>query len=142
VVTVLASNSEAIEPEQNSEQPVVPAIFSVARSGKTNDPLQVAYQLSGTANNGIDYLELPGTVDIPAGATSAPIRVNPIEDGLVEGIETVVITISPVAYDGPERQYYVVGSPSHAAAFIRDHKCDFANSHRGTGDRHLVQRAG
>src|SRR5262245_45738321 len=87
IVHILATDPCAAE--ANSE----PARFLVVRDGPTNGPLTVAYGVTGSAQNGIDYQTLPGTVVIPPGARHAPIVVRPIDDSLVEGDETILIVL-------------------------------------------------
>lgn len=52
-------------------------------------PLTVAYQLSpsGTAQEGLDFASLGGTITIPAGQMSARLPVEVFNDGLPEGVE-------------------------------------------------------
>ena len=69
--------------------------FVVERTGSLTNAVTVAYSISGTATNGVDYSALPGSVTIPAGSASAPIIVNPIDDPYNEGSETVVLTLLP-----------------------------------------------
>lgn len=58
--------------------------------------------MSGTASPGSDYTALTGSVIISAGSNTAVITVTPIDDALIEGAETVVVTLSPAAtYVGP-----------------------------------------
>ena len=64
---------------------------------------KIAYTVSGTAQHGIDYEELPGfvwaVVGYPIGPSPPPgepieiIDIVPIQDDLVEGNETVIITL-------------------------------------------------
>ncbi|MCI0743901.1 MAG: hypothetical protein L0Y58_00710, partial [Verrucomicrobia subdivision 3 bacterium] len=93
------------------------AAFVVRRLGPTNDSITVKYHIGGTASNGVDYAELPGEVAIPAGARGARIFVVPLEDGLVEGIETVVLELTLPGGDPPS---YAIGFPHRAAAIITD----------------------
>lgn len=67
--------------------------FVITRTGSTAAALVVRYTMSGSATNGIDYDSLVGSVTIPAGASSAALPVNPIDDTAVEGSETVTLTI-------------------------------------------------
>jgi hypothetical protein len=76
---------------------LVPGAFTVARTGNTTDAVTVYYQLSGTASNGVDYVSLPGTVDVAAGATNVVIAVTPLADALAEGLETAILTLQPAA---------------------------------------------
>ena len=76
------------------------ATLTVECSVVLTAPLTVSYSLSGTATNGVDYTTLPGTATIPAGSPRIQIIVDPIADGVVEGIETVGVSLqlpTPVA---------------------------------------------
>jgi hypothetical protein len=107
-----------------------PAVFSVTRTGPTNFPLTVFYNVGGTASNGVDYFygsgddhRLPGRVTIPAGASSTSIDVWVIDDFLVEGTETVELTLQPpvcIQIFPPPPECYLVGPSSHAIASILD----------------------
>lgn len=96
-----------------SEADRVSGRIIVSRLGETSYPLFVRYDISGTATNGSDYDYLSGLVTIPAGKNSACICVAPIDDAVLEGNETVVVTIS-------EDLTYYIGSPSTAAVTITD----------------------
>lgn len=95
------------------------AIFAVHRQGPTNEPLNVHYRLGGTAENGVDYVALPGEVLIPAGARRARIVVEPIDDDLIERVETVILALQPSPLD-VHPPPYLVGRPARAAAIIVD----------------------
>lgn len=123
VVTVEATDDVAREHPADAAIPPDPAIFTVRRTGPTEHALTVHYRLDGKALNGIDYDLLPRTVTIPEGATSADILVKPIDDLLVEGDESVVITLVParcVPIFPPVPECYVVGEPRMAKAVILD----------------------
>src|SRR5204862_3956404 len=64
-------------------------------------------------SNGGDYQQLPTSVTIPAGSSTATLTVTPIDDSTVEGNETVVLTLSANAA-------YTVGSPNSATITIAD----------------------
>ena len=85
--------------------------FRVSRTGSTASPLTVFYSVAGAATPGTDYTALPGSVTIPAGVAAANILVRPINDTLMEGNETVVVTLS-------SRPAYTIGSPSSATVTI------------------------
>lgn len=76
-------------------------------------PLEVAYEMSGTAIQGEDYQSLPGIVRFAPGQRAAIIRIMPIDDGLLEPAETATLSLLPG--DG-----YVVGSPASASVTIDD----------------------
>ena len=66
----------ATKASTDTNRGAAPAVFSVTRTGPTVSPLTVYYNLGGTAVAGLDYVSLPGSVTIPAGATSAGIAVS------------------------------------------------------------------
>jgi hypothetical protein len=65
------------------------------------NPVTVNYNIAGNAVNGTDYALLPGTVDIPAGSKSVDIDIAVIDDGFVEAIETVTLTLTSVMPGSP-----------------------------------------
>src|SRR5262245_39036484 len=112
-VTIYATDARASESGSDT------GTFTVRRTGSTDFPLAVFYQLSGTASNGVDYEHLGNSVEIPAGALEASFVVKPIDDLLVEGNESVgaALTGSPLAC---ATCGYEIGTPSHAVVFILD----------------------
>jgi T5SS/PEP-CTERM-associated repeat protein len=69
--------------------------IKLKRTGDTSAPLVVAYTVGGTAQSGVDYEALPGTIEFPAKKKSATIPVRPIADGLLEGPETLELALVP-----------------------------------------------
>ncbi|MEA5520921.1 Calx-beta domain-containing protein [Limnoraphis robusta Tam1] len=68
--------------------------------------LEVFYEVSGTANNGLDYSSiLSSSITIPAGKTSQAIPVETLNDLIDEGNETVTITLSN---EKPEGAIYTI----------------------------------
>ena len=93
-VTVVATDPLASEPGTDT------GTFTLYRTGSTDAPLTVYYAVGGTAQNGVDYQALPGSVTIPAGASSAGVEVRPIDDRVIELPELVILTLSADdAYD-------------------------------------------
>jgi hypothetical protein len=86
--------------------------FYFSRGGTTG-ALDVSYVVSGTAINGTDFDLLSGTVTIPDGATGVDLTVTPINDALLEGTETVTVTV--VAGAG-----YGADIPASATLYIGD----------------------
>ena len=107
VVSVSASDAAA------SEAPGNPGAFTVTRSGPTDAPLVVNLSLGGSASNGADYALLGTSVTIPAGAASATVNVQPVDDAAVEPSETVTLTVAPGSG-------YTIGSASSAGVTIAD----------------------
>lgn len=54
-----------------------PAVFTISRTGPTTQPVDVYYKLGGSAVPGADFVELPGVVTIPAGASSVDVEIQP-----------------------------------------------------------------
>ncbi len=69
------------------------AAYRVSRVGSTASALTVQFNLSGSAANGIDYATITPNVFIPAGQTSAPILITPINNSEIEGVEDVILAI-------------------------------------------------
>ena len=79
---------------------VDPGSFTLTRTGSTTTSLDVAFSLSGSATNGLDYATLPLVVTIPAGQASASIAVTPLQDALSDNGEVVILKIvSGPGYD-------------------------------------------
>jgi gliding motility-associated-like protein len=68
-------------------------IISLPNNIRTATDLTVNYTVVGTAINGTDYALLNGTVVIPAGDNSVPVQITGIDDQIIEGNETIVLTI-------------------------------------------------
>jgi subtilase family serine protease len=85
--------------------------FTVRRTGSTDEALLVRYTITGTAAPGADYVPLPATVTIPAGAESADLDVVALDDTLVEENETVTLTI----VSDPA---YLPGAPSSGTVLV------------------------
>jgi len=85
----------------------------VTRTGATTLPLTVNFALGGSAVNGADYVSIGTSVTIPAGAGSITVAVTPADDTMVEGAETVALTLAANAA-------YTVGSPNGATVNIAD----------------------
>ncbi len=71
------------------------AQVSVIRTGDTATPVTATLALGGTATPGSDYATTPLPVNLGAGVTSAAINVEALADGLLEGPETVTVSLLP-----------------------------------------------
>ena len=58
-------------------------------------PTTITYQVWGSATNGVDYSFIDTSLTIPAGQTQASIIINSIQDGIVEGQESIFIVYQP-----------------------------------------------
>ena len=111
VVSVVASDPTAAE-----GSPADSGRFTISRSGAATDRLLVSFGIGGTATEGVDYARL-SDVEFAPGVSSVFVFVDVIDDTVVEGSETVTLTLAPTFV-------YTVGSPSSATVTIADN--DFA----------------
>lgn len=65
--------------------------FSLPSPVEADFPLD--YTIIGTAINGVDYITIPENLFIPAGDSSVSVPIVALEDGLDEGIETILIDV-------------------------------------------------
>jgi hypothetical protein len=116
VVSVAATDASGAEAGSD------PITFTITRSGSTANAIVVNLGWAGTATRGTDYavtvtggtLSADGlTLTLAAGATSATVKVTPVDDAAVESAETVSLTLAGGAG-------YTLGSPSSASGSIAD----------------------
>ncbi len=86
-------------------------IWRVTRSGDVTRPLTVAYRVGGDAVPGRDFVALPGTITIPAGARSAEITLTPLAGAT--GGRMVTVNLEPA----PDRYY--PGLPAQSLIVLR-----------------------
>ncbi|WP_428939133.1 S8 family serine peptidase [Fontivita pretiosa] len=101
-------------------EPNNPGTFTFLRFGSVASALTVGFTVSGTASNGVDYALAAASVTVPAGETSALITVMPLDDLLIEGDETIQLTLS--AGGG-----YELGAVSSMSLVLVDHVYPPAN---------------
>ncbi|GCL40849.1 choice-of-anchor L domain-containing protein [Dolichospermum planctonicum] len=111
IVKVIATDSDAGE-----GTPANPGVFTITRTGSTNNALTVSYTISGTASTG-DYSPIPSTVTFLAGETSKTVTITPVNDNLVEGRETVILSL----ISGTN---YSLGTDNSATVIITDNDVD------------------
>ncbi|WP_199306378.1 choice-of-anchor L domain-containing protein [Anabaena sp. FACHB-1391] len=111
IVRVIATDSDAREGTTAN-----PGVFTITRTGSTNNALTVSYTISGTASTG-DYSPIPSTVTFLAGETSKTVTITPVNDNLVEGRETVILSL----ISGTN---YSLGTDNSATVIITDNDVD------------------
>lgn len=99
----------------NAAEPSTVGTFTVKRDGDLTGNLVVFYTVSGSAASGDDFTPFSGSVTIPADATSANITLAPLEDTLLEGDESVTLTLTT-------NLAYSIGTPGVATLLIRDNE--------------------
>jgi hypothetical protein len=92
--------------EANEDDPVPPPVimqFVFTRQGDLTNPLEVSFQVGGTAVYGEDYVYVDGALSfsasagsiiIPLANTQAALSLQILSDYLIEGAETIVLTIN------------------------------------------------
>ena len=124
-VTVVASDATAGEPATGLGS----GTFTFSRSGSTAAALTVDYTVGGTAGSGADYTAIGTSVTFAAGSATATKTVTAIDDFIVEGDETVVVTLAAGTGSGDreaptltmtttETSPYGAASPGAAAATL------------------------
>jgi hypothetical protein len=108
VVTVATVDGSIIENNSTTT-----GRFRIARTGPTTAAHNVTFSISGTATNGTDYQLVNTNATIPIGASSVDIVIRAIDDNLVEGPESIILTLAP----GAE---YLVGTASSSKIMITD----------------------
>ncbi|NBQ58151.1 MAG: DUF1800 family protein, partial [Opitutaceae bacterium] len=106
-ITIAATKSTSDESGSN------PGEFTITRTGSLILPLTVNYSVGGSAINGYDYPFLAGSVEIPASASSVKVPLSPNPDVQVEGLDTVVLSLTSGAG-------YSVGIANSATVSIAD----------------------
>ncbi|MDB9312363.1 S8 family serine peptidase [Spirulina sp. CS-785/01] len=115
IVNIEATDPEATEGEDTGA-------FTISRTGHTDQPLTVHYDLATTGHwgrppgtNGTDYEELSGSVTIPVGESSVVVPVQPIDDEVTEWPETVKLNLT-------DHQDYEVSEQSTDTVTIWDNE--------------------
>ncbi len=76
-------------------------VYTFTRTGTATNALTVSYQVAGNATFGTDYSQsgaasftaTAGTITFAAGASTATLTIDPTADSIVEGDETVAVTL-------------------------------------------------
>lgn len=90
LVLAATKTADAVEGGANGE-------FTISLPGTNTtaaEAITINYTLTGTAINGTDYTGLSGSAVIPVGDHQVRIPVNALADQIIEGIETVILTIT------------------------------------------------
>ena len=123
-VTVAVTDAVAGEPSDNGE-----FTFSVAPGKVTSAPVIINYTITGTATNGTDYTTIQLTDTIPKGSNSVKLAVPVIDDNLIEGDETVILT-----FTGFNTTLPYVGIANTGTVIIKDNDSTTVNIGDSDGD--------
>jgi lysophospholipase L1-like esterase len=118
-VNVFPATQSGIE----GQTPFPRMIFT--RSGNPATTMKIKYTVTGTATPGSDYSILSGSLTLPTGASEVALSIRTIRDLLIEGTETVSLTLTPDAA-------YTIGAAAQATVIIRDSPMDTWRAERFT----------
>ncbi len=90
-------------------------VFS--RTGSNTNALNIIYTVSGSSISGVDYQSLSGRIEIPSGQSSATLTINSIDDNIIEGDESIVISVSP-------DNSYIIENPSSIGIALADNEAN------------------
>jgi hypothetical protein len=90
-VNLSGGNWYVVEPATPEQETTV--TYIVGLMAPHGQDVVVRYALSGTATAGSDYAEMSGLVTIPAGSDGVPLVIRVLSDTVLEGEETVVVTL-------------------------------------------------
>ncbi|HEY3325312.1 MAG TPA: FN3 associated domain-containing protein [Planctomycetota bacterium] len=97
-----------------SETGPVNGVFTITRTGNTSGDMLVFFSLGGSATRGADYQRIDEFVTIPNGQASTTVTIAVIDDLIIEGTETVTLTLLPTTY------YSINAAQSVATVTIAD----------------------
>ena len=124
----------SVSATDGAEAGSVDGVFTVSRTGPTTAALSVVVDLAGSTATAppaadADYtIAVLSPVVIPAGQSSVEVLVDPVDDTVAEGDETVMVTIVAGAA-------YVIGSPAAATVTIVDDDLPVCRCRRLMGRR-------
>lgn len=94
VVTVRATQPLAYEPGNHA------GVFTISRGENTNSAVTVAFSLSGTATNGVDYAAAPTSVTLAAGQSETNITITPVAEPAATRYKTVELELTEARRHG------------------------------------------
>jgi len=89
--------TETINSDGVALEGCIPASFTFSIADPSPTDTDISYWVMGSATNGVDYQYIDTILTIPAGQTSASVIINSIQDGIVEGQESIYIIYQPDA---------------------------------------------
>jgi hypothetical protein len=107
-VTITALDADATESGHAA------VFMAIREAGSITQPLVVPIKLGGSATPGADYVSPGASITFPAQTPLVLVKITPVADALVEGTETVTITLVPTL------NAYTLGAEKSATAKITD----------------------
>ncbi|WP_171017206.1 Calx-beta domain-containing protein [Maribacter sp. ACAM166] len=90
IATITANDPNASETNTATGQFTI----SLDSQNTTGSAIPITYSIGGSALNTTDFATLSGTANIPINGSSVLVTVTPVNDALVEGSETVLLTLT------------------------------------------------
>ena len=112
-ITVAATDASAAEYDPTTGQSDSATLTFSRSGGNLSASLSVNYSIGGSSTNGTDYAMLSGSVTFAAGQNTANITIDPVDDTIPEGPETLVLALT-------SGTGYAIGSSSQASVTIYD----------------------
>ena len=88
-VTIMTMDDKATEAGHEA------TLVAVREGAALTQPLVVPIKLGGTATAGADYTTPSATITFPAQTPMVMVKITPVRDALLEGTETVTLTLLP-----------------------------------------------
>lgn len=117
VLTILDNDEAAVGIYKNADaaEPDINNFFTVAIPKRVTADVVVYYTVTGQAEPGEDYKALSGSVVIPANQYTAEIKIEVMDDEIVEGSEDVQLTLT-----GTDHPQVTVSSTASASLMLMD----------------------
>jgi uncharacterized protein (DUF1800 family) len=112
IVSITATDSTALQPPDEGTAPIDVGQVTVSRSGTLRfTAITVPLAKAGTAEEGVDYADLPDSVTIPVNSASVVLDVMPLANAELQTNRTA--TITPMEGTG-----YTLAAPTDASVVI------------------------
>ena len=99
VFTATISATDAAAAENTPANATGTFTIDLGSPNITGVPIVVTYNITGTAVNGADYNTIAASVSIPNGQQTRTVSIAPIDDLILEGTETVILTLTDSSPD-------------------------------------------
>ncbi|MEI6684099.1 MAG: choice-of-anchor L domain-containing protein [Bacteroidota bacterium] len=84
-------------------------------------PYTVHYTIGGSAVNGVDYTHIADNITFPAGVDSMDVIIHPVDDPVVKGERTVILTLNQISCDGNIKKDTVYIEDSKPLTILPNH---------------------
>ncbi|MCU4177850.1 beta strand repeat-containing protein, partial [Carboxylicivirga sp. N1Y90] len=123
-VTITDDDSESVSIVATTQalESGTDGLFTITATNSFGTDTEISYTVTGTATPDADYTALTGSATLLAGQTEVTIPVAIISDVLVEGDETVILTLTST-----DNGDLTVGSPNTATITITDDDSESVN---------------